>query len=60
MKIKILRVANNWTQEQAAEKCNTNQKIYWSWEMGKSQPRRSSQKAIAAAYKVKIRDIFSA
>ncbi|MCD3216286.1 helix-turn-helix transcriptional regulator [Clostridium botulinum C] len=59
MKIKILRVVNNWTQEEAAEKCNTNQKIYWSWEMGKSYPRQKSRIAISKAYGVKVKDIFS-
>lgn len=57
-KIEILRRANNWTQEEAAEKCSTNQKMYWSWEKGKNYPRKSSQLSIARAYKVKVEDIF--
>lgn len=57
-KIEILRRANDWTQEQAAEKCNTNQKMYWSWENGKNYPRKRSQASIARVYKVKVEDIF--
>lgn len=57
-KIEILRVANSWTQEEAAEKCKTNQKMYWNWEKGKNYPRKKSQILIAKAYNVKVEDIF--
>lgn len=57
-KIEVLRIVNNWTQGEAAEKCNTNQKMYWSWEKGKNYPRKRSQATIAKAFKVKIEDIF--
>ncbi|WP_096635795.1 helix-turn-helix transcriptional regulator [Clostridium cochlearium] len=57
-KIEILRVANSWTQVEAAERCNTNQKIYWSWEKGKNYPRKKSQDSIARAYGVQVEDIF--
>lgn len=57
-KIEVLRVANNWTQQEAAEKCNTNQKMYWNWEKGINYPRKKSQISIARAYRVKIKDIF--
>lgn len=57
-KIEILRIVNNWTQGEAAEKCNTNQKMYWNWEKGKNYPRKRSQAVIAKAFKVKIEDIF--
>lgn len=57
-KIEILRVANSWTQEEAAEKCNTNQKMYWNWENGKNYPRKKSQMLIAKAYNVKVEEIF--
>ncbi|AEB77492.1 transcriptional regulator [Clostridium botulinum] len=59
MKIKVLRVINNWTQEEAAKRCKTSQKNYWLWEIGKSYPIRKSQKSIAVAYNVKVKDIFS-
>ncbi|AYF54530.1 helix-turn-helix transcriptional regulator [Clostridium botulinum C] len=58
MKLKVLRVINNWTQEEAAKRCNTNQKIYWNWEMGKSYPRRKSRGYISRAYGVDVEDIF--
>lgn len=57
-KLEVLRVVNNWTQEEAATRCNTTQKMYWSWEKGRNYPRRYNQKLIAKAYKVKIKDIF--
>ena len=31
-KIEILRIIKGWTQEEAAEKCFTKQKAYWTWE----------------------------
>ncbi len=57
-KIEVLRVINNWTQEEAAKECNTNQKMYWNWEKGKNYPRKNSQISIASAFKVKVEDIF--
>lgn len=57
-KIEVFRAINNWTQEEAAKRCNTNQKMYWSWENGRNYPRKNSQMSIAKAYGVDIRDIF--
>lgn len=57
-KMEVLRIVNNWTQEQAAQKCSTNQKMYWSWENGKNYPRKRSQVLIADAFDVKVSDIF--
>jgi DNA-binding XRE family transcriptional regulator len=57
-KMELLRIVNNWTQEEAAKKCNTNQKMYWSWEKGKNYPRKRSQILIAGAFDVKVNDIF--
>lgn len=57
-KMELLRRANNWTQEDAAKKCNTNQKMYWSWEKGRNYPRKRSRVLIANAFKVKVDDIF--
>lgn len=58
-KIAVLRVLKGWTQEEAAEKCGTDQRIYWNWENGKSFPRRISRRAIAMAFGVSIDDIFN-
>ena len=33
-KMYILRLANNWSQLQAGEKCSTSQKNYCEWEKG--------------------------
>lgn len=57
-KMELLRRANNWTQEDAAKRCNTNQKMYWNWEKGRNYPRKKSQAFIANAFKAKVEDIF--
>ncbi|MGE5627600.1 MAG: helix-turn-helix transcriptional regulator [Solirubrobacterales bacterium] len=58
-KMKLMRQINGWTQQQAAEKCTTNQKMYWSWEKGINYPRPRSRNYIARAFKTKVDDIFS-
>ena len=58
-KIEILRVVYGLNQKEAAEKCLTDQKVYWLWEKVINYPRRCSRKAIADAYDMKIEDIFS-
>lgn len=58
-KLKILRTVRGWTQEEAAKRCCTNQKMYWSWENGRNYPRVNSQILISNAYKVKRIEIFS-
>lgn len=57
-KMEVLRIANNWSQEEAARRCFTGQKNYWSWEKGVVYPRRNSRRAISQAFKVKENDIF--
>lgn len=58
-RIEVLRVVKGWNQKEAAERCITNQKVYWLWERGKCYPRLISKKAIARAYGVNVEDIFS-
>lgn len=58
-KLEILRRINNWTQEEAADKCNATQKMYWSWEKARSYPRKTSRRSIARAYRISEEDIFS-
>lgn len=58
-KMRLLRLHKKWTQEEAAERCSTHHKTYWSWENGVNTPRKSSQKVIAKAFKVKVEDLFS-
>lgn len=58
-KIEILRVLNGWTQQQAAEKCGTNAKVFWLWEKGLNVPRENSKRAIARAFDVTVEEIFN-
>lgn len=57
-KIEILQVLNDLSQEQAAERCGTNQKVYWNWINAKSYPRKNSRRAIAIGFGVSEKDIF--
>lgn len=57
-KIEVLRTIKGWSQEEAAEKCFTNQKAFWSWEKGQAFPRRVSRRTIAQVFGVKEKDIF--
>lgn len=57
-KMELLRSSKNWGQREAAEKCCTNQKAYWSWEAGVNYPRKNSRRAIAQAFGVSEQDIF--
>lgn len=58
-KIEVLRVIRGWSQYEAANRCFTGQKNYWSWEKGKVFPRKNSRKAICRAFGVKEREIFN-
>lgn len=57
-KMEVLRVIKDWTQEQAAEACGTNQKVYWLWEKGRQYPRNTSRRSIAFAFGVPEEIIF--
>lgn len=57
-KIKVLRAVKGWTQCEAAEQCNTTQKVYWNWESGSVYPRKNSRVAIAKAFEVDEEMIF--
>lgn len=57
-KIEVLRVAKGWSQQEAAEKCGTNQKVFWLWEKGSIFPRKNSRRAIANAFGVSEEEIF--
>lgn len=57
-KLEVFRTMKGWTQKEAAEKCNTNQKAYWSWEVGERYPRKNSRIAIASAFEVSEDEIF--
>lgn len=57
-KMEVLRTIKGWSQEEAAEKCYTGQKAYWSWENGNVYPRKNSRRAIAQAFGIKEEEIF--
>lgn len=58
-KIEVLRVIKGWSQREAAEKCNTNQKVFWSWETGERYPHKNNRLAIARAFEIDEEEIFS-
>jgi transcriptional regulator with XRE-family HTH domain len=57
-KIELLQVLNGLTQEEAAEKCGTTQKVFWLWTKGASYPRPNSRRAIAMAFGIPETEIF--
>jgi transcriptional regulator with XRE-family HTH domain len=57
-KIAILQALNGWTQEEAAAKCGTTQKVYWLWLQAACYPRPNSRRAIAAAFGIPEPEIF--
>lgn len=57
-RLELLRRIRGWTQKEAAEQCNTNQKMYWNWEKGINYPRGRTRVYIARAFKMKVEDIF--
>lgn len=57
-KIEVLRTIKGWSQEEAAKRCFTNQKAFWSWEKGQAFPRKISRRTIAQVFGVTEKDIF--
>lgn len=57
-KIEVLRTIKGWNQEEAAERCGTNQKSFWSWESGQVYPRKNNRIAISNAFGVRVSEIF--
>lgn len=57
-KIQVLRIVKEWTQQEAAERCNTNQKNFWNWESGKSYPNKNSRLIISKVFEVDESEIF--
>jgi transcriptional regulator with XRE-family HTH domain len=61
LKLKILRVLNGLTMNEAANLCYTDKSIYCNWENGKFFPRRNSIRAIQRAFNLSddaIKEIF--
>jgi putative transcriptional regulator len=57
-KLKILRVMENWTQEQLAEKLGVSRQTIIAIESSKYMPSLNLAFAIAKLFKSKIEDIF--
>jgi transcriptional regulator with XRE-family HTH domain len=58
-RIKIIRIARNLTQKQAAEGIGTDIRIYQNWEKGRFKPRRLSRKAVANFFNLSENEIFN-
>lgn len=58
MKIRILRTINEWTQEETADKCGVDQRIYWNWENGANIPVQRNRKIIAKVFEISEIEIF--
>ncbi|MGL5151136.1 MAG: helix-turn-helix transcriptional regulator [Clostridium sp.] len=57
-KIRILRIIEGWSQEEASQKCYTHQKAFWAWETGNRYPHKNNRRAIASAFDVEEEFIF--
>jgi transcriptional regulator with XRE-family HTH domain len=57
-RLKMLRTLHGWSQEETANKCNVNQKVYWSWEIAERFPQKNSRIAISKAFNVPEYDLF--
>lgn len=57
-KIEVLRTIKGLSQEEAAKKCFTNQKSFWSWESGQVYPRKNNRLAIARLFELEESEIF--
>lgn len=55
--IKRLRLVNDWTQEQLAEKVGVTRATVTQWETGWSQPRMGKVEKLAAAFGVSVSTI---
>lgn len=58
-KIEVLRVINDWKQEEAAEKIGVDARVYWNWENGVSIPVKRNRERIAQVYGVSQKEIFT-
>lgn len=58
-KLEILRILNDCTQKEVAERCGVDQRIYWNWENGIAIPVKRNRKVIAKVFGVSESDIFS-
>ena len=57
-RLKILRVIKGWTQEEAAEKCAVDKRIFWNWENGVSVPIKKNRERISKVFDVSEKEVF--
>ena len=57
-KLEILRILEGMSQQEAAEKCGTDKRIYWNWENGVCKPIKRNREYIAKAFGVSEDDLF--
>ncbi len=57
-KIKLLRIINDWTQEEAAKMCFVERRAYQLWEKGENMPHKNNRRTIAKIFNVNEREIF--
>lgn len=59
-RLRELRAARGWTQEQAAEVCGISYKLYQLYELGiKTNPGLLTLEKIACGYGIKIHELLS-
>lgn len=57
-KIAVLRVANDWEQEEIANRVGVDRRIYWNWENGIHIPVKGNRKRLANVLGVPEGEIF--
>jgi transcriptional regulator with XRE-family HTH domain len=57
-RLKDLRDARDWSQEQLARETNVSQVTIWNLETGRTQPRLDTIRKLAAALGVDVGDLF--
>ena len=55
--LKMLRVRNNWTQEQAAKKVGVSKETWSNWENSKTYPDIPKLKKIESVFEISYNDI---
>ncbi len=58
-KLAILRILNDWTMKEAAERVCVQSRVYQNWECGRFKPRYFNQVRLANVYGVPQEEIFN-
>ncbi len=54
----VLRLAKKWSISEAAKRCSTNYRTYWSWETGKNKPIKVNRQIISNVYGIPENELF--